>query len=211
MPLTDLAIRRAMLGEKIVKLSDGGGHPLWITPDGAKRWRLAYRFCGAQKTLALGVYPEIGLKDARDARGDDPLEVKKAVKVARADEGASTFAAVAAELAEKKRRDQKAAATLRTFDWFMTFAFPALGARPIHEITACQFSQKRDPGLRRKWTQITPVAGSLFHDKRHAAVASAPGQRYGASSRAFDFEDATASSARGVDAAAGRIGWTLAR
>jgi len=53
-----------------------------------------------------------------------------------ADEGASTFSAVTAELAEKKRRDRKAAATLRKFDWFMSFAFPALGPRPIHEISA---------------------------------------------------------------------------
>ena len=140
MPLTDLGIKRALPRAKIVKLSDGGGLQLWITPDGAKRWRLAYRFGGAQKTLALGVYPEVGLKDARDgrdaarkvlARGDDPLAVKKAAKAAKADEGANTFSAVAAELAEKKRRDRKAAATLRKFDWFMSFAFPALGSRPI--------------------------------------------------------------------------------
>lgn len=145
MPLTDLAIKRAPPRAKIVKLSDGGGLQLWITSDGAKRWRLAYRFGGAQKTLALGVYPEVGLKDARDARdaarkvlarGDDPLAVKKAAKSAKADAGANSFSAVAAELAEKKRRDRKATATLRKFDWFMTFAFPALGARPIHEISA---------------------------------------------------------------------------
>jgi Arm DNA-binding domain len=145
MPLTDLAIRRALPGAKIVKLSDGGGLQLWIMPDGAKRWRLAYRFGGAQKALAIGVYPEVGLKDAREARdaarkvlagGDDPLEIKKAAKIAKADEGTNTFSAVAAELAEKKRRDKKAAATLRKFDWFMSFAFPELGSRPIHEISA---------------------------------------------------------------------------
>ena len=81
MAFTDLAIKRALPGEKIVKLSDGGGLQLWITPDGAKRWRIAYRFGGSQKTLAVGVYPDIGLKDARLARdaarktmagGEDP-------------------------------------------------------------------------------------------------------------------------------------------
>jgi hypothetical protein len=55
MPLTDLAIKRARPGTKIIKLSDGGGLQLWITPDGAKRWRLAYRIGGVQKTLAIGV------------------------------------------------------------------------------------------------------------------------------------------------------------
>ena len=92
MALTDLAIKRALPGPKILKLSDGGGLQLWITPDGAKRWRLAYRFGGAQKTFAIGVYPEVGLKDARDARetarktlahGQDPSRVKKAAKAAQ--------------------------------------------------------------------------------------------------------------------------------
>ena len=89
MSLTDLAIKRAAPGAKIIKLSDGGGLQLWITPDGAKRWRLAYRFGGAQKTFAIGVYPEVGLRDARDARegakqtlanGQDPTQVKKGRK-----------------------------------------------------------------------------------------------------------------------------------
>ncbi len=145
MALTDLAIRRALPGPKIIKLSDGGGLQLWITPDGAKRWRLAYRFGGAQKALAIGVYPEVGLKDARDARdgarrtlaqGQDPLQVKKAATVAKAEAGANTFAAIAGELAEKKRRDKKAAATMRKFDWFMSFAYPSLGSRPSAEISA---------------------------------------------------------------------------
>jgi transposase-like protein len=70
MPLNDLAIKRAkFLGPKITKLSDGGGLQIWITPDGAKRWRLAYRFGGKQRALAIGVYPAVSLKEAREARG----------------------------------------------------------------------------------------------------------------------------------------------
>ncbi len=145
MPLNDLAIKRARPGAKIIKLSDGGGLQLWITPDGAKRWRMAYRFGGVQKTLAIGVYPVIGLKEAREAReaarktlarGQDLSQAKREAKAAKAAMNANTFAAIAAELAEKKRRDGKAAATLKKFAWFMSFAFPALGARAINEITA---------------------------------------------------------------------------
>ncbi len=44
MALTDMEVRSAKPGARLVKLSDGGGLQLWITPDGAKRWRLAYRF-----------------------------------------------------------------------------------------------------------------------------------------------------------------------
>jgi Arm DNA-binding domain len=75
----------------------------------------------AERTLAVGVYPNVGLKDARDARdaarktlmqGQDPLQVKRAAKATKAEAGANTFAAIAGELADKKRRDGKAAATL---------------------------------------------------------------------------------------------------
>ena len=145
MALTDLSIKRALPGPKIIKLSDGGGLQLWITPDGAKRWRVAYRIGKVQKTLAIGVYPEVGLRDARDARdaarrtlaqGKDPSQMKREAKAAKAEAGGNTFASIAAELAEKKRKDGKAAATLRKFDWFMTFALPAFGSRPIGEISA---------------------------------------------------------------------------
>ena len=43
MPLTEFQVRSAKREGNIVKLSDGGGLQLWVTPDGAKRWRLAYR------------------------------------------------------------------------------------------------------------------------------------------------------------------------
>ncbi|MGE5387511.1 MAG: Arm DNA-binding domain-containing protein, partial [Hyphomicrobiales bacterium] len=51
MPLSDLQVRNAKPGEKIIKLSDGGGLQLWVQPDGKKYWRLAYRFDGKQKVL----------------------------------------------------------------------------------------------------------------------------------------------------------------
>lgn len=145
MTLTDLEIRRAKAGDRLAKLSDGGGLQLWITPDGAKRWRLAYRFSGAQKTLAIGVYPTIGLREARAARdkakkqlaeGQDPGQAKRLAKVARATSAANTFDAIAAELLEKKRREGKADRTIIKFEWFMTLARSAIGARPIREITA---------------------------------------------------------------------------
>jgi len=56
MPPTDMEIRTAKPGARIVKLSDGGGLQLWIMPDGAKRWRFAYRLARLQKLLAVGVY-----------------------------------------------------------------------------------------------------------------------------------------------------------
>ncbi len=135
MPLTEIGIRSARPRSKIIKLSDGGGLQLWVTPDGAKRWRLAYRFAGGQKTLALGVYPATGLRDARDARdaakrllkqGIDPSQQRRAENAGRAAASSNTFDAIAAEVLDKKQRERKADRTITKFEWFMSLARPAL-------------------------------------------------------------------------------------
>lgn len=145
MSLTDIEIRKAKPGPRLVKLSDGGGLQLWLMPDGAKRWRLAYRYAGSQKALAIGVYPAVGLKEAREAReeakrllaeGRDPSLAKKLAKAVRAVESANTFDAIADELLDKKKREAKAERTLGKLEWLLSLARPAIGARPIAEITA---------------------------------------------------------------------------
>jgi hypothetical protein len=145
MPLNDLSIKRAKPGPKIKKLSDGGGLQLWMTPDGAKRWRLAYRLGGAQKALAIGVYPKVGLKEAREARegarrilsaGADPAQAKRAAKTATAVARANEFSAIAAELIDKKRLEGKSSRTLKKLKWLLDFASPTIGERPIGEISA---------------------------------------------------------------------------
>ena len=68
MALTAIMISKAKVTEKQQKLADGGGLYLLLHPNGAKYWQLDYRFAGKRKTLALGVYPDVGLADARDRR-----------------------------------------------------------------------------------------------------------------------------------------------
>ncbi|MBV9288219.1 MAG: tyrosine-type recombinase/integrase [Hyphomicrobiales bacterium] len=145
MPLTELQVRSAKPQTKVSKLSDGGGLQLWVTPEGAKRWRLAYRFGGGQKLMAIGVYPAVGLKEARAARekakrllteGLDPSEVKKQAKIERANASENTFAAIAGELIGKKRREGKAGVTIGKAEWLLSLAGPVLGNRPIKDITA---------------------------------------------------------------------------
>jgi hypothetical protein len=84
MALTDTWLRAARGAEKPYKKSDSGGLFIQMLPDGKRYWRLAYRFTGKQKTLALGAYPLVSLKEARDAldaakkllhQGLDPGEV----------------------------------------------------------------------------------------------------------------------------------------
>jgi hypothetical protein len=88
-PMSDDTIKKAMPKEKQFTLFDGGGLHLLVTPSGGKLWRFKYRFHGKEKKLALGIYPETSLWDARsnrDAakeillRGFDPSEIKKQEK-----------------------------------------------------------------------------------------------------------------------------------
>jgi hypothetical protein len=55
MKLKDITVRNVKPTSRPQKLSDGGGLHLLVQPKGSKLWRLAYRFEGKQKTLALGV------------------------------------------------------------------------------------------------------------------------------------------------------------
>ena len=106
MPLTDTRIRNAKPKPKPYKLSDGGGLHLLIMPGGGRYWRMDYRFGGKRRTLALGVYPEVPLAQARArreearaslARDADPSSVKKAAKLVARLASVNTFEAVARE------------------------------------------------------------------------------------------------------------------
>lgn len=140
MALSHIQLKKAKPREKLFKLSDGGGLQLWIHPAGARRWRLAYRFDAKQKVLALGVYPGVGLKDAREARdaakavlagGRDPSAVKKIARATKAVACAHAFGALADELVAKKRREARAGRTLEKVEWLLGFARPSLTASAI--------------------------------------------------------------------------------
>lgn len=145
MPLTNVEILAAKPREKAFKLSDGGGLFLLVNPVGSKLWRMAYRFAGREKLLSIGGYPAVSLLDARAARdaakaqikaGVDPSAKKRLDKIAKAQAAADTFDAIAGELLNKKRREGKAETTLGKLEWLLGLALPALGLRPIKEITA---------------------------------------------------------------------------
>jgi hypothetical protein len=64
------SLQKAQPRAKLYKLKDGNGMYLEVMPSGSRYWRLKYRFGGKEKRLALGVYPEITLADAREKRAD---------------------------------------------------------------------------------------------------------------------------------------------
>ncbi len=115
MPLTDTAIRKALPQDKPYKLPDEKGLFLLVgVKPNALYWRLKYRFAGKEKLLALGVYPEVSLKQARQKRdearrlldaGTDPGEVRRAEKIARKVAADSSFEAVAREWHNKQKSE----------------------------------------------------------------------------------------------------------
>ena len=70
MALTDKKLKSLKYQEKPYKVSDSGSLFALVHPNGSIYWRMNYRIGGKGKTLSIGVYPDIGLKDARDARDD---------------------------------------------------------------------------------------------------------------------------------------------
>lgn len=65
-PLSDKAISLAKPKEKPYRLYDREGMYIEIAPSGGKYWRAKYRFEGKETRLSLGVYPLVGLKEARE-------------------------------------------------------------------------------------------------------------------------------------------------
>ncbi|WP_343661081.1 integrase arm-type DNA-binding domain-containing protein [Ralstonia sp.] len=145
MPLTDTAIRNAKPSEKPIKLSDGGGLYIEIAPSGGKWWRLKYRFAGKEKRLSLGVYPDVGLKEARDRRdaakrlladGIDPSVERRVRKAATVERAGNSFEAVAREWHIKFSPDWSESNAKKVLARLENDVFPWLGGRPIAEIKA---------------------------------------------------------------------------
>jgi integrase len=146
MALTDIAIRNAKPGVKPIKMADGAGMFLLVTPAGGKLWRLKYRIDGREKLLAIGAYPEIGLSDARKRRdearalvalGKDPSREKQRDKVRSRVQAENTFAALANEYCTKRRRDGEkgwAPATADRCEYLLSQLNGSIGRVAIAEI-----------------------------------------------------------------------------
>lgn len=140
MPLTELKVRNAKAAVKPVKMTDGNGMHLLITPHGSKYWRFQYRFGSKQKILALGVYPEVTLSEARRRRdearqlvanGVDPSEKRKADKVEI--KGLLTFEKVARDWHSSNRTwsENHRTTVLSSLE---SHLFPIIGNRNITEL-----------------------------------------------------------------------------
>lgn len=144
MPLTDATARQAKFTDKAQKLFDEKGLFLLVNQSG-KYWRVKYRFNNKEKTLALGVYPEVSLKEARlkrdDARkalaeGNDPGLIRKQSKLAAKIAGENSFENIAREWHDTQLARWSVSHGQRVLNSLEEDAFPLLGQYPITELTA---------------------------------------------------------------------------
>lgn len=143
-PLTDIAPRNAKKKDKPYKLTDGGGLYLLVNTDGARYWRMDYRFGEARRTLAFGKYPDVSLAEARDKRkaarkllddGTDPGQVKKDVQRVGAEIATQTFEKLARDWHSNKLASWHQTTAKDTLRRLEIDIFPQIGAMPIASIT----------------------------------------------------------------------------
>jgi integrase len=143
--LSETAVRNAKPKAKPYKIADSGGLFLVVMPNGSKYWRLRYFFDGKEKTLALGVYPDVSLADARERRanakkhlaaGTDPVEAKKRAKREESLKAANTFEAIALEWYGQRTHEWSPKTSKMVLDRLERHILPKLSDRPIAGIDA---------------------------------------------------------------------------
>lgn len=146
MPLTDTFVKTAKPDPAKTagsKFADGYGLFL-LVKDAGKYWRMAYRFAGKQKTLALGTYPSVTLAQARKRReearaqlaaGIDPGVIKQAQKVIKASAAGNTFEAIAREFHETKRSAWSDSYSEKWLRNMVKDLFPHIGRMPLPDVT----------------------------------------------------------------------------
>lgn len=129
--------------EKSYKVSDGQGLYLEVMPTGSKYWRYKYRIHEKEKRLAIGVYPEVSLKEARDkhlearklvAQLIDPSQQKRINKALASDIAQNTFQHIAQEWYETKKSGWSENYARKIRLGLEKNIFPFIGDRPISEI-----------------------------------------------------------------------------
>ncbi|MDZ4034461.1 tyrosine-type recombinase/integrase [Kluyvera ascorbata] len=166
--------------DKPYKLADGGGLYLLVNPNGAKYWRLKYRVAGKEKLLALGVYPDVTLADARAKRdeakrgiagGIDPNEAKREEKATREAQKNNTFQELATEWHSSKLKKWSAGYASDIMEAFNKDVFPYIGKKPIAEIKPLELlnvlRRMEGRGATEKAKKVRQRCGEVF---RYAIV-----------------------------------------
>ncbi|MEQ9998053.1 integrase [Pectobacterium odoriferum] len=180
MKLNARQVETAKPKDKPYKMADGGGLYLLVKTNGSRYWRLKYRIDGKEKLLALGVYPDVSLAEARAKRdearkgiagGIDPLEVKKEQKVKREAQVKNTFQEIAIEWHNMKVKKWSAGYASDILEAFNKDVFPFIGQRPVADIKPLELlnvlKKMEDRGATEKAKKVRQRCGEVF---RYAIV-----------------------------------------
>lgn len=147
MPLTDLELKGLSPKNKQYKKSDSEGLYVLVKPNGTKLWRLKYYFLGTEKTLSIGVYPKVGLKEARKAKneakillsnGIDPSLNKKSQKLEAASDNENTFKKVSEEYLETLNGKNLTEKSINKNRYFAKKLYPYIGTFPVSKLEGSQ-------------------------------------------------------------------------
>ena len=143
--LTRLQIEAIRSPPKTLRLYDGRGLYIEFSPSGGRWWRLKYRFKGKEKRISLGVYPDTGIKEARDKReaarqqiaaGMDPGQQRKAERQTLTEQTQNTFEAIVREWFAMVSPTWVKSHSGKIIRRLEREVFPWLGSKPIKEVTA---------------------------------------------------------------------------
>lgn len=146
MALTDKQLKSLQADGRRRKYSDAGGVPglyIEVSPTGRKWWRLKFRMDGKERLLALGVYPDVSLKDARQralaarqmiAAGIDPVQARSG---GEGDVHRQTFGRVAWDWFERNRGQWTAEHGEKIKKRLEGRVLPVLGEQLVESIQPC--------------------------------------------------------------------------
>jgi len=185
MSLTDTAIRNAKPREKQYKLYDDRGLYLLVQKSG-KYFRFDYRFYGLRKTLALGVYPDVTLAEARQKRDDarkllkkdvDPSRHQKEAKMMKRELIKNNFETITREWFNKQKHAWSDGHASRVIRRLELNVFPMIGKRPIKLITAPELlevlKKMEKRGVFYSAHTVKQICGQIFR----YAIATGRGER----------------------------------
>lgn len=159
------------------KLHDGRGLYLLVKANGAKHWRLKFRFAGRERLLALGEYPDLSLVAARDAAGKarilvregiDPVQHGRELKAERQNAALQTFEVVMDEWMLKRAKSKKwtDGHIEQNRQSLATYVLPVIGGRPIAKLTAQDVMRVLEPleaeGKLETLRRVRQRVGSIF-------------------------------------------------
>ncbi|WP_242140899.1 integrase arm-type DNA-binding domain-containing protein [Sphingomonas sp. TREG-RG-20F-R18-01] len=142
--LTEIVCRNAKPRDKAYKLADEKGLYLFVTTTGFRSWRMKYRFGLVEKRLTIGPYPEVTLREARDARDEarkllradiDPAIARKQRQAASVISAGNTLEMLARAWVTDQASGWTERYATKSLQSLELNVFPSLGSVPISDVT----------------------------------------------------------------------------